>query len=202
MPLLDIRDLSPHTRLGLWRMDELPEELYRLCPHLSAYRDELANRYRNDVRRQEFLCVRALLSAMTGQEGLRIDHAPTGRPLLDGWHLSISHTKGYCALILSRDEEVAVDIEQRSDRVARVASRFIRPDEQADDIEAMLLLWSAKETLYKLYSSDDLQFFDMQAVAKGNRYVTLVNRLRGVSVSVGYEFSANYVLTWAFLPVH
>ena len=202
MPLLEIRDLSPHTRLGLWRMDERPEELYRLYPHLIIYKDELADRYRNDVRRQEFLCVRALLSAMTGEEGLRIGHAPNGRPLLDGWHLSISHTRGYCALVLSRDEDVAVDIEQRSDRVARVASRFIRSDEQADDVEAMLLLWSAKETLYKLYSSDDLQFFDIQAVAKDNLMIKMVNCLRGVTVSVGYEFAADYVLTWAFLPVH
>ena len=62
---------------------------------------------------------------------------------------------------------MAVDIELRADRVRRIAPRFIRPDEEALTVEQMLVIWSAKETLYKLHSEDDLQFFEMRVREMG-----------------------------------
>ena len=46
------------------------------------------------------------------------------KPFLNGYELNISHTRGYAVLMLSEKERVAVDIEQRSDRVKRIASRL------------------------------------------------------------------------------
>lgn len=173
-------------------MDERPSELVALFPHLRL----LPMPYTNEGRQREFLSVRALLSVMTGDESLVIDHEPNGKPTLPHWHISISHTKGYAALILSKAEPVAVDIEQRSDRVVRLANRFIRPDEEADSVERMLTVWSAKETLYKLHSEDDLQFFDMRVTEWHPRHLIIENMKSSQLVTLHHELTADYVLTF------
>jgi len=207
MPLLEIRKLNGRTRLGLWSMNETPDELKVLFPHLRG----LDMPFSNVVRQKEFLCIRALLTEMTGDTSLLIGHEKSGRPTLNGWGISISHTKGYCALALSCGmkqgwmtwepatngaDPVAVDIEQRADTVARVADRFIRHDEKAVTVDQMLVVWSAKETLYKLYSEDNLQFFDMRVHEMGTDTLMIENIKRGRLVTLHYELSDDYVLTY------
>ena len=220
MALISIEEVCEGVRLGLWRMDEEPEQLLAHFPHLR--RQECP--YKHSARRKEFFSVRALLLAMTGDPELRIEHAESGRPVVQGWQVSISHTKGYAALILSKegvaelDEQdspqgvssVGVDIEYRSDRVAKIASHYIRHDEMVADYksptadciplttEQMLVLWCAKETLYKLHSDDNLGYFEMRAAAPpcGNELI-LENMKRGRQVKIHVIYTPEYVLTWA-----
>ena len=53
----------------------------------------------------------ALIHIMTGDGNLVVSHNKDGRPFIDGWHVSISHTRGYAAVILSRQHDVSVDIQ-------------------------------------------------------------------------------------------
>lgn len=137
---------------------------------------------------------------MTGRNDLVVHHLPSGKPVLEGWNISISHTKGWGAVALSKSEAVAVDIEYYSDRVRKVVPRFIRPDEMTDSLEAQLINWSAKETMYKLFSEEDLQYFEMRLqpfvpLAKG---CVVVEDLKKPKLqSVAYEINTDYVLTWA-----
>lgn len=103
-------------------------------PHLQAYRSQLEEKYKNDGRKLEFLAIRALMYEMLKTNGASkgllshagdITHNEAGKPLFRGYHISVSHTKGYAALILSKNQEVAVDIEYFSDRVERIASKLI-----------------------------------------------------------------------------
>lgn len=182
--LIEIRQLSPHTRLGLWRMDE-PQE--------------------GSPRQRERQAEQLLLTAMMdGDTSYTIGHEPSGKPFLTSHftphtsHLSISHTRGYVVILISDDDNrVGVDIEYRSDRVERIASRFIRPDEEAMTTDEKLLLWSVKETVYKLYSEDRLAFFDMRVLSIGEGVMRIENIKRGKVVSVSYEFTHDYVLTYA-----
>lgn len=200
MPLLNITEVCEGVRLGLWRMEEEPEELLSGSPHLRL----LEMPYKYPARQKEFLCVRALLLAMTGDPTLRIEHTASGRPVVKGWQVSISHTKGYAALMLSRAKTVGVDIEYRSDRVAKIASHYIRPDEMVGDfkspttetVEKMLVLWCAKETLYKLHSDDNLAYFDMRAVEQQGELI-LENMKQGKRVTIHVIPAQDYVLTWA-----
>ena len=194
MALISIEEVCKGVRLGLWRMEEEPEELLSGFPHLRL----LEMPYKYPARQKEFLCVRALLLAMTGDPKLRIDHAESGQPIVEGWQVSISHTKGYAVLMLSKEKAVGVDIEYRSDRVAKIASHYIRPDEMAETTEQMLVLWCAKETLYKLHSDDNLAYFDMRAVAPpdGNE-LKLENMKRSKQVTVHVILAPDYILTWA-----
>ena len=59
-----------------------------------------------------------------------------------------------------------------------------------------LLIWSAKEALFKFYSEDNLLFHDMRTLAIGDTVLQMENMKRGVVVDVHYEFTPDYVLTY------
>ena len=137
--------------LGIWKSDETTEQLLASLEHKDWYREKLA--VLSEKRKHEWLSVRVLLKALCGEEK-EIAYYSSGRPYLkDGSrYISISHTRGYVAVALHSSCEVGVDIEQYGTRVRKVASRFIRSDEEpammeGDDVYALLLHWSAKEAL-------------------------------------------------------
>ena len=188
MPLLEIRQLSPAISMGLWHITEEADS----------------------PRQKERQAVQNLLIAMTNNPRLTIGHESSGKPFLvdsqqdmlssERRDISISHTRGYAVILLSSAGRVGIDVEWRSDRVERIAHRFLRLDEQAATTDEKLLIWSAKETLYKLFSEDNLLFNDMRTLTIGERTLHIENMKRRVTVDVGYEFTADYVLTYAELP--
>jgi len=202
MSLISIETIAEDVSLGLWKITETADELYQQYPFLETYRDELDRHYRAEARKREFLCVHLLLALMTGNRQLRVEHLSSGKPCLEsGQHISISHTKGYAAVILSGKRTVAVDIEYQSDRVQRIAHKFIRPDEEADTILSQLLHWSAKETLYKYFSETPLGYFDMRLqpfVVTDSGTVKGENLTTGEMLPVYYRVAKDYVLTFAF----
>ena len=161
MPIVSVERIGADVQLGLWRMEETAEALVAAHPQLEPVL-EMAAAYHSPVRRLEVLAVHALLFLLTGDTTLRIGHDERGVPLVPGWQISLSHTRGFAAVVLSRSHRVAVDIEYRSNRVERIADRFIRTDEQAEDVRSKLIHWSVKETVYKLFTEEDLKFFDMR----------------------------------------
>ena len=93
MPLQRIDEVAPGVKLGLWRITEQAEKLPRpTTADVSAY---------HGGRLKEKLVTYALLHAMTGNNDGIIGHDPSGKPLLTNMHISLSHTKGWAALILS-----------------------------------------------------------------------------------------------------
>lgn len=137
---------------------------------------------------------RLLLTAMLGYEP-SIVHNKDGKPMIANYHISISHTIGYVAVILSRDYEVGIDIEYVSDRVRRIASRFLRHDEIFTDTKQCLTAWCAKETMYKLFSSEHLGFQDMK-VDPVSRLVK--NLKQNLVIKFECEETTEYILTYAW----
>lgn len=139
---------------AVWQMVESEEQLCSLCSS-----DCSPCKYTHEARRREYYAVRALLAAVLGKEKT-IAYLPSGHPYLTdhSYNISISHTKGFCALAWHAGHPVGVDIEMLSPRVSRVAHRFVSPAEQIlvenhfpqDVTRGQLLLWSAKEAAYKL----------------------------------------------------
>lgn len=194
MPISKIDTVGDgRARLALWQMTEPLETLPR--PEgidLSAFHSQ--------QRLREKLTTYMLLEQMTGLKGLQIRHNPMGQPILDNWNISISHTRGWLAMILSQEVQVAVDVEYQSDRINRIASHFIRPDESPDDQLSRLIDWCAKETAYKYFSDEDLQYFEMRLrpFAPGSNGLVMVEDLKeGHVLPVHYVSNDDYVLTWA-----
>lgn len=139
------------VNLGLWQIDETVEEFFDRYPWLIKYNVLLSERYKNEGRKEEFLAVRALLHEMLGDKVGEITHNEVGKPMLKGYHVSVSHTRGFAAMVVSKNREVGVDVEYICDRVKRIASKFMRKDEKAVDVDSLLVHWCAKETVYKLF---------------------------------------------------
>lgn len=209
MAVVNIREVYPGVSLGLWQMDESPEQLFDLYPHLLPYRSSLDDKYKNDGRKLEFLTIRALMYEMLRVNGASkgllshagdFTHNGQGKPLFRGYHVSISHTKGYAALILSKKSEVAVDIEYMSDRVERIASKFLRKDERADSLDAKLVHWCAKETVFKLFSEENLLFEDMRVKpfdTMADWACDVENLKSGKTARVDFELAMDFVLTYS-----
>lgn len=208
MSLSKIFESCCGVQVGLWHMTEGIDQL----PKPKGV--DLS--FRSDKRLKEELCVYALLTAMTGNDHLVIGHEPSGKPQLENWSISISHTRGWVAIILSVDFQVGIDIEYTSDRVSKVVNRFIREDEQRTTLSQQLINWSAKETVYKLFSEQKLDYFDMRlhtlpseigAVLDRDAHVVeggiegsvMVDVLKTKGVAtVHYELTPDYVLTYSF----
>lgn len=193
MPLLRIDDIDGQARLGIWHMTETVGEMPK--PSRADLSDTYAER-----RLLEKLTIYALLHAMTGKNDLVIRHEPSDKPELNGYEISISHTRGWAALMLSSSTPVAVDIEYYADRVSKVADRFIRPDEDGSTLNHQLINWSAKETTYKFFSEEDLLYEEMRLrpFSPMDAGKVIVDDLKyPKTLEISYLLNSDYVLTWA-----
>ena len=198
MPLMCEKTVGEGCRLALWRITESVDEFMSMAS-LAAFADEVCLRYRADRRRCEVLAVRALLNHLVGEQVALLHNADGCPSLSDGQWVSISHTKGYAAVIVSTTMPVAVDIEFQSERVNKVVGRLLRADEQATTLRERMLVWCAKETMYKLFSSDHLELCQMRvAHIKGNMEGTLVaeHLPKGMAVEMNYALGADFTLVY------
>lgn len=209
MAVVNIREVYPGVSLGLWQLEETTEEMFDKYPHLLPYRSTLDKKYKSQDRKLEFLAIRALMYEMLRLNGASkgllshagdFTHNESGKPLFRGYHVSISHTRGYAALIISKTHEVAVDIEYMSDRVERITSKYLRNDERADCLDAKLVHWCAKETVYKLFSEDKLQFEEMRVKPFDTMtdWACDVENLKNHHTAhVDFELAIDFVLTYS-----
>lgn len=195
MPLLKLYNRNDAI-IGLWKMSG-DESDYSSDEYLGTALREATGLFKSNVRRQEYVCERALLREMTGEE-VTIFHNEDGKPMLNGnYNISISHTRGYVAIILSENKEVGIDIEYVSDRVRKISGHFMRPDEKAHDVDSLLIHWCVKEATYKLFSSEHLDFQSIK-VEMGER-VYATNMRNGKTVELNVEATPDYVLAFAVI---
>ena len=196
--------------VGVWKVEETIGQLRSMFKDFSLYESDL-QKFKAEKRQLEWLAVRVLLKELLGEEKV-IDYLPSGKPFLKDRSacVSFSHTCGYVAVAVHPTKEVGIDIEQYGNRVSRLASRFVREDEMqsvraGNEIYALLLHWSAKETMFKLMNQSDVDFLDhlhilpfiptelgeMEAV----EYRTDLHQ----PFQISYYTHSDYVLTFACL---
>lgn len=160
--------------LALARFDESEEVL---LDDFVAYRDRYEEEIRGygaSKRRLEYLCTRRLLKELLQQE-VWVSHAEDGRPYLDGFpfQLSISHAANYVAVMLGKTLPVGVDVELKREKLFRIQYKFLTEEESSwvdscpdkeDRLSALLLLWCAKEAVFKRYERPLPEFSEEIAV--------------------------------------
>lgn len=199
MPLLYIKDVCSDSHLGLWRLTEPSIEDFgmpaidRLCHRLAGLK--------SPKRQLEVAATHALLHTMTGETQSVIDHNEAGKPLLEGWNISVSHTQGYVAVMLSRSHAVAVDVEYVSERVNKIADRFLSEAELRDAITTRerLLRWCAKETAYKFYSQSNLTFHQMltSQASTSSTLLLVRNKKDNRTLTVQCETTNDFVIAYS-----
>ena len=193
--------------LGIWKMDESRERLLLLLPeYMRSNAVEHVKTIRSERRTIEWLSIRILLFMLLDEEKTILNRAD-GKPYLeDGtYHISISHTKDYAAIYLHETHPVGIDIEIRSERVKKVAEKFIADEEYIDPSQKtvhQLLHWSAKESLFKLMEENEIHFKHhlhihpftptLQGIMTATETKTNLNR----TFNIHYEVHPDYVLTW------
>ena len=170
MPLHSIRPLPGGAQLGLWHLTETPADLWPQLAAAEAYRPLLPARADGPRQAQWLagrLLVQRMLAAATPLDVLPyLQNDAVGRPFLVGPGpvpaVSLSHSGEWAAALLAPPgTAVGVDIEVVRDKAQRIARKFLNETELAvvkpfidstasASIELFSLLWSAKETLYKL----------------------------------------------------
>lgn len=196
--------------VGVWKVDETVEQLRSMFHQFSIY-EEGFMRFSTEKRKQEWLAVRVLLKELCGEEK-KIAYLPSGKPYLEDGSafISFSHTLGYVAVAIHPSAEVGVDIEQYGTRVQRVAVRFIREDEKVsvesgDEIYALLLHWSAKETMFKLMKDEAVDFINHLHILpfapkeSGTFHACEYRSGQGQKFLIHYDTHPDYVLTFACL---
>ncbi len=192
------------VRCGVWRVTETIEQLLALLPNAEDVWQEAQTRFRHEARRKEWIAVRVLLYAMLG-EVRKIVYADNGAPMLQdcATHISISHTAGYVCVALSEQKRVGVDIEQHSDRVERVRSRFVRDDEELGTLTQLLVAWSAKEAVYKLLQRSAVDFLEHLRISnlteadEGQFTLTYQSEDERMECDVTYRVFDDFVFTLA-----
>jgi 4'-phosphopantetheinyl transferase len=152
---------------GLWKITEEIEELLPLAK-LSAQDLEFWSTIKAIQRKKEWLATRALLNELTGQT-TKISYFSDGRPFLENLqtNISISHTKGYAAILLHDKEIPGIDIELDSRSAERVATRILSEEELINCREnegysnkMLLIHWCAKEAIFKMVPEHSVSYLN------------------------------------------
>ncbi|MDI9363971.1 MAG: 4'-phosphopantetheinyl transferase superfamily protein [Flavobacterium sp.] len=168
MPLFFQNIISPNTKLAIWQIEEDESfflekvTLQRNITHPHKRLQHLAGRY----------LLRYLFADFPNEE---IEIAFTRKPFLpdEQYHFSISHCGNFAAAIVSKNERVGIDIELITDKVAKIAHKFLNDDEKIlvnvvlpwivdrqplTINQRLTLFWCAKETVYKWWGKGEVDF--------------------------------------------
>lgn len=204
--------LEDDVEILIWRTDEsIDETLLFFAPGVQDVHRERLESIKYEKRQKEYLCARLLIDIIAG-EGQRVEYLESGRPyLLDSKkEISISHTKNYVAVIADEDKRVAIDIEVFGKTVERVKHKFCTPFELeylSDDADIrsvqLHLLWSAKETAFKLldekatYFDEHLCVLPFQLDKEGVMHCNVIKDNTVRDIKMEYKVFDEFVMVWA-----
>ena len=173
MPLVYQQNINESTRLAVWHITE-PENFF-------GQKVPLTGKISHPHKRLQHLAGRYLLPVLFEDFPLSLIRiAETRKPFLQGdpFHFSISHSGEYAAAIVSSRNRVGVDIETVSEKVERVVHKFLPEAEQemifalaektggiSNRRNLLTLAWSVKETMYKWYCDEAVDFIDHLEIA-------------------------------------
>ena len=162
MPLYKTITPNSQTTVKIWKITESYEELMQPI----TLRDECMNRVlgmKSELHQRGFLSVRHLLAEF-GYTDADLYYDASGKPhLIDGKHISITHSFTYSGVIVS-DVEVGIDVEKQREKITVIAHKFIGfefdylVDTATDYINKLTVIWCIKESLYKLFATHGMLF--------------------------------------------
>ncbi|MCX6291117.1 MAG: 4'-phosphopantetheinyl transferase superfamily protein [Bacteroidetes bacterium] len=172
MPL-DYQIKSEKFSLAIWQMDESLEELQGHL-NLSAGDSDTLNHFKSEYRKREWLTTRVLVKKLlSSKEEVRIDYQPNGKPFLieSDYSISISHTKNYVSVLLSKSGAAGIDLETIQPRIEKISKKFVTADEEKfiekeKRITYQHVIWGTKEVLFKIYGDGNLNFLEHLHVDK------------------------------------
>jgi phosphopantetheinyl transferase len=162
------QQVDDDTEFALWKIEEDADELYSQL-QLDAEEQAYYEKLNKSKRHLHWLGTRVLLRKMLNtDEYIDCEVDVHGKPYLVNlpYHISLSHSFDYAAVMISRSRPVGIDIELVKDKVERIAEKFLSPGEMnfiAHDkyrIQQLYVCWCAKEAVYKCFGQKEVSFLD------------------------------------------
>jgi phosphopantetheinyl transferase len=166
MPLFYQHTINAFSKLAIWHIEE--DEAFFLASV------PLQNDITHPHKRLQHLAGRYLLHYLFPDfPNEEILIASTKKPFLpdEQYHFSISHCGDFAAAIVSKTERVGIDIELETEKVAKIAPKFLNNHEQlqvdnwqinilpsTNNYQLPTLFWSAKETIFKWWGNGGVDF--------------------------------------------
>jgi phosphopantetheinyl transferase len=158
MPVIFEKTYENNTSVAVWEISETYEEIKAILPPEISDDAELTL-IRHQQKRVQFLCSRLLINYLANSLGIiysGIWKDKHGKPyLVDSlWQISLTHTLNFVAAAINPKEALGLDIEKPSEKIQRVATKFLSEKEileAKNDAEKLCKYWCAKEAIYKLY---------------------------------------------------
>lgn len=151
------------ARMMLFALYETTDELVALLANFEDYKKEFLT-IKSEKRKREFLGVRIAMNILTGKNVI-IYYDENQKPFLSdhSYHISISHSRDFVAVIAHPQYVVGIDIECRTEKVSKVCQRFLSEEEQTflcreNNTNLLEIAWSAKETLFKIIGKEAHDF--------------------------------------------
>lgn len=193
--------------MGLWRIEET-EEMYRDQLLLDDEELEFLASINHESRRLQWLASRLLIRTIIKPKGqILMEWDDFGKPVIINYdfEVSISHCRDMVAVIVG-DSRTGVDIEQKTDKIGRIAHKFINEEEQSfirDEqlLEYQLVLWAAKETLFKYIGGGGIDFrkhLNVKSFELGAKGTFSIEYRKGESEqhTLYYEWVEDHILTY------
>lgn len=200
MPLHLLQNFDA-IRLGIWKIEE-PESWFRSKIEVDV------PAYTLEQRRCQYLSSRLLFAELNINPSRVIkDEFDKPKDKENVFSFSISHCPKYAAIMISSKGSIGIDVEPIRDKVDKIKQKFLYPEEyETSNCEKLMVYWSAKESLYKLFGEKGLDFktdmsitpFDLQEKGELTATINLPN-FDKQTIKIWYEIFDNHVLTRAEL---
>ena len=158
MPFLKDFIINNSTKIILWKI--IPGELDD--KHISKEEIGLLKIRKEKNSREYFLAVRKLLKNEDSE--LTIEYDLKGKPYLNKEKgISISHSNEIVAIGISNEIDFGIDVQFKTDKVFKIQSKFLSQMEskffeKKNDLESLIKVWSAKESIYKALGKEGVSF--------------------------------------------
>lgn len=168
VPLFKKISPDPNSILAIWKIEESKEDLLLLIDERLHEISKPKNVH--DSVGKHWLASRALLLQLFDKQKVEVHKDMNNKPSLvidsKPYFIAITHSYDYAAVMISDTHEVGLDLERIDTRIGRVANKFINAEEQTyiskvspEDLnQFQTIIWSAKETMYKIYGKKELDF--------------------------------------------
>lgn len=167
MPIVFDLKIDAHTELAVWKIEESHAQLMAGL-QLKQHELDIIESFKSEKRALQWLSTRLLLRTMLDtQEYIDCKMDDHGKPYLvnHDYHISLSHSYDYAAVMISRDasKKVGVDMEMIKHKIKLVKHKFLSDRELAqkqigDNINGLYVCWCAKEAIYKWHGKKELEF--------------------------------------------
>ena len=167
MALVLKENLLNYAEYAVWKIEEEPE-FYRAGLILSDWETNYLNNITHPKRKLTWLASRFLLKQLIDTdvfvELLFDEH---GKPYVTNFDIfvSLSHSNEHAAAIVSKSFEVGIDVEEPHRKIEIIKNKFLSTVElnnigETQAQQQLLIYWSAKEVMYKIYGKRKLEFKD------------------------------------------